>query len=84
MGRKNKTTHNRLWAIGKTYARLLSYYGASIDPHVGVQMQSAHRQAMCKAELDIPVTVQEGFAERQARCNLIQLWDGFDSLMTPT
>src|SRR5690242_11289248 len=52
--------------------RLLRYYGASIDPHDGVQMHSAHRQAMCKVELDIPVKVQERFATRQGGCNLIQ------------
>lgn len=61
--------------------RLHRYYGASIDPHIGVQMPTAHRQAMCKGELDIPVKVQERFADRQVRCNLIRLWDEFDFLM---
>jgi hypothetical protein len=63
--------------------RLLGYYGASIDPHIGVQMQSAHRQAMCKVELDISATVQERFARGQAGRNLIELWDEFDLLMVP-
>lgn len=61
--------------------RLLRYYGASIDPHDGVQMHSAHRQAMCKVELDISAKVQDRFAGRQAGCNLIRLWDEFDLLM---
>jgi len=60
---------------------LLRYYGASIDPHIGVQMQSAHRQAMGKVELNIPAKVQDRFATRQAGCNLIRLWDELDLLM---
>lgn len=63
--------------------RLPRYYGASIDPHFDVQMHSAHRQAMCKVELDILAKVQERFARRQAGCNLIGLWDKFDLLMMP-
>ncbi len=80
MGKKNKPPHNRVCGSSANL-RLPGCYGASIDPHLGVQMHSAHRQAMCKVELDILVKVQERFARRQAGCNLIRLWDESDLLM---
>ena len=71
MAQKTKRPTNCLWVVEKKPMRLLRYYGASIDPHIGVQMHNARRQAMCKVELDIPVKVQERFARRQAGRNLI-------------
>jgi len=47
MQAKNKTTHKFLWVVGQT-TRLIRCYGASIDPHIGVQMLISHRQAMAK------------------------------------
>jgi len=80
---KNKTTHKLLVGRWQNLCAYFRYYGDSIDPHIGVQMLSAHRQAMCKVELDISVKVQERFAGRQAGFNLIGLWDEFDLLMVP-